>query len=73
MVGMRTGAVTPENSIEFPQKVKNGTTLRPRSSTTRYLPKEYNNTKRQSTEWKTIFTNDIFNKSLVFKIYKVLI
>ena len=27
LVGMQTGAATVENSMEFPQKVKNGTTF----------------------------------------------
>ena len=27
LVGMQTGAATVENSIEFPQKTKNGTAL----------------------------------------------
>ena len=29
-----------------------------------------NKTKRQPAEWKKIFTNDIFDKGLIFKIYK---
>ena len=32
-VGMQTGAATEENSMEFPQKTKNGTALRPSNST----------------------------------------
>ena len=31
-----------------------------------------NKTKRQSTEWETIFANDLSDKGLVFKIYKEL-
>ena len=31
-----------------------------------------NKTKRQSTEWKNIFANDILDKVLVSKIYKEL-
>ena len=27
LVGMQTGAATVENSMEFPQKIKNGTTF----------------------------------------------
>ena len=27
LVGMQTGAATVENSLEFPQKIKNGTSL----------------------------------------------
>ena len=41
LVGMKTGAATLENSVEFPQKIKNRTTLQPSNSTTRNLPKGY--------------------------------
>ena len=41
LVGMQTGAATLENSMEFPQKIKNRTTLRPSNCTTRYLSKGY--------------------------------
>ena len=43
LVGMQTGAVTMENSMEVPQKIKNRTTLVSSNSTTGYLPKEYRN------------------------------
>ena len=39
LVGMQTGAAALENSVEFPQKMKNRTTLRPRNSTARNSPK----------------------------------
>ena len=39
LVGMQIGAATLESSVEVPQKTKNGTTLHPSNSTTRYLPK----------------------------------
>ena len=32
-----------------------------------------NKTKRQPTEWKKIFANDMTNKRLIFQIYKQLI
>ena len=38
LVGMQTGAATVENSIKFPQKVKNRTTLWPSNLTTKHLP-----------------------------------
>ena len=41
LVGMQTGVATLENSMEFPQKVKNRTTLQPSNCTTRYLSKGY--------------------------------
>ena len=33
LVGMQTGETTVENSMEFPQKTKNGTALCPSNST----------------------------------------
>ena len=33
LVGMQTGEATVENSMEFPQKTKNGTVFRPSNST----------------------------------------
>jgi len=41
---MQTGAVTVENSMEVPQKVKNGTALPSSNCTTRYSPKGHKNT-----------------------------
>ena len=44
LVGMQTGAVIVENSMEVPQKVKTRTTLTSGNCTSRYLPKGYKNT-----------------------------
>ena len=41
LVGMQTGAATLENSVEVPQKIKNGITLLANNSTTRNLSKGY--------------------------------
>ena len=41
LVGMQTGAVTLENSVELPKIIKNRTTLGPSNSTARNLPKGY--------------------------------
>ena len=38
LVGMQTGAATVENSMEFPQKIKNGTAFWPSNSTTGNIP-----------------------------------
>jgi len=51
---MQTGAVTVENSMEVPQKVKNGTALPSSNCTTRYSPKGYKNTVSKNT-WTLIF------------------
>ena len=40
-MGMQAGAVTLENRMEFPQKTKNRTTLRPSNCTTRHLSTGY--------------------------------
>ena len=40
-LGMQTGVATLENSMEYPQKIKNRTTLRSSNCTTRYVSKEY--------------------------------
>ena len=39
LVGMQNGAVTLENSVEVPQKIKNRTTLGPSNSTTKNYPR----------------------------------
>ena len=41
LVGMRIGAVTLENSMEVPQKIKNRTTIQPRNCATRHLSMGY--------------------------------
>ena len=38
LVGMQTGAATLENSMEFPQKTKNGTAFWPGKSTAGIIP-----------------------------------
>ena len=43
-VEMKTGAATVENSIEFPQKIKNRITIWSSNSINEYLPKEFENT-----------------------------
>ena len=44
LVGMQTGATTVEDSMQLPQKIKNGTALSPNDSTSRNLSKENRNT-----------------------------
>ena len=38
LVGMQTGEATVENSMEFPQKTKNGTALWPGNSAAGIIP-----------------------------------
>ena len=40
LVGMQPGAVTPENSMEFPQKNKSGTAFWSSNSTAEIIPYE---------------------------------
>ena len=40
LVGMQTGAATVENSMELPQKIKNGTALRPSDPTSENVSEE---------------------------------
>ena len=40
LVGMQNGAATVENSMEFPQKTKNGTAFWPGNSTAGIIPPE---------------------------------
>ena len=40
LVGIQTGAATVESSLELPQKIKNGTALKPSDSTSGNLPEE---------------------------------
>ena len=44
LVGMQTGAATVENSMEFPQKIKNGTAFWPSNSTSGNISEEIWNT-----------------------------
>ena len=44
LVGIQTGAATVENSMEFPQKIKNGTAFWPGNSTAAILSKDPWNT-----------------------------
>ena len=38
LVGMQTGAATVENSMQFPQKIKNGSAFWPSDSTAGNIP-----------------------------------
>ena len=44
LVGMQIGAATMENTVEFPQKIKNRTALWPRNSSSGYISEETQNT-----------------------------
>ena len=45
LLGVETGAATMESSMEYPQKIKNRSTIGSSYSTAGYLSKELENTK----------------------------
>ena len=49
LVGMQTGTAALEKSVEVPQKIKNRTTLRPSSSTSRNSSKGHNSVIHRGT------------------------
>ena len=59
--GMEIVAVTVEDSMEVPQKVKNRTTLRFSNHTTGYLPKEYKNTNSKGHMYPYAYGSIIYN------------
>lgn len=65
LVGKQTGQATLDNSIEVPQKVKNGTTLQSGNCTTRYLTKEYKNTSFKCYMPPNVYTSIIDNSKII--------
>ena len=61
LVGMQTGAATMEKSADFPQKIKNETSLSPSNSTSGYLSKENQNTNSKGCMYPCIHCNIIDN------------
>ena len=61
LVRMQSGAATLKNSMEVPQKVKNGTTLIFCNGSTGYLPKGYKNTDSKGYIHHDIYSNIINN------------
>ena len=56
-MGMQAGTATLENSMVFPQKVKNRITLRSSNHTTEYLPKEHKNTNSKGYMHPDVYSN----------------
>ena len=56
LVGMQTGVVTLENSMEVPQKIKIRATLWLSNCTTMYLPKEHKNFKSKENIYPSIYS-----------------
>ena len=65
LVGMLTSTTTLENSMEFPQKVKNRTTLQSSNGTTMYLPKGYKNTDSKGYMHPDVYRSSINNSQNV--------
>ena len=55
LVGMQTGAATVENNMEFPQKIKNGTTFWPSDSASGDISWE------SQEKWKQLYMKNFKN------------
>ena len=65
VVGVQDGATTLENSMEFPQKTKNRTTLWPRNCTTMYLSKGYKNADSKGHMHPYVYNSTINNSQIM--------
>ena len=65
LVGLQTGAATLENSMEFPQKVKNRTTLQPSNCTSRYLSKGYRSADSKEQMHLNVYSGTINNNQIM--------
>ena len=61
LVGLQTSAVIVENSVEYPQKIKNGTALWPSESTSGNLSKETVNTNLKEYVYPYVHCRVIYN------------
>ena len=66
-MGMQAGAATLENSMEFPQKTKNRTTLRPSNCTTRHLCKGYRCAVLKGHMHPNVYSSTVNNSQKVWK------
>ena len=69
LVGMQTGEATVENSMEFPQKTKNGTALWPSNLAAGILPEEPWNPNRKEPMHPNIHSNTIYNSQVLKATY----
>ena len=65
LMEMQTGAATLEKSMELPQEIKNGTTLKPSNCTTRYLSKGYRYTVSKGHMHPNVYSNAINNSQIM--------
>ena len=61
LVGMQTGTPMVENSMEFPQKIKNGTAFWPRDLTSGTLSEESQNTNSKEYMHPYVHYSVIYN------------
>ena len=67
LVGMQTCAVTVENSMEFPQKIKNGTAFRPGNSTAGTIHPKNPETSIQKNVCTTMFIAVLFTIAKIWE------
>ena len=61
LVGMQTGAATVENSMEIPQKIKNGSAFWPSDPTSGYIAKGTQNTNSKEHKHPYVHHSIIYN------------
>ena len=65
LVGMQTGESTVENSMEFPQKTKNGTAFWPSISTASIISYEPRNTNEKEPMHSNVHSSTIYNSQVL--------
>ena len=68
-----SGAATLKNSMDFPQKVKNRTTLWSKICTTLSLSKEYKNTDSKGYIHPDVYGSIIYNSQIMETVYQLMI
>ena len=61
LVGVQAGAATLENSMEIPQKIKNGTAFWPSDPTSEYISEETQNTNLKEHKHPYVHCSIIYN------------
>ena len=69
LVGMHTGAATVENSMEFPQKTKNGTAFWPSNPTAGIMPQESWNTNSKEPIHPNVHSSTIYDSQVLKTAY----
>ena len=69
LVGMQTDAATVENSMEFPQKTKNGTAFWPSNPTAGIMPQESWNTNSKEPIHPNVHSSTIYDSQVLKTAY----